>query len=250
MAATAAWRASIAGASRSGKHSQSRRRRRPMGVAQRPNTDSSEPSTCWRRRVRSISRLASVVASIVTNWSGWSQRGGRRCPSCAASSFGACVSRRKRSAAPAAARSGSSSSIPKPAIVRTPKCSSRQVRASSIRNVQGGRGVNAHPVASRMRSIDTGGVSSAVCAKSSSEGPMRTASSTRRAAGTSRTTNAPVDSSIAASRAEADSAGASTTTIWLRRPSSSSASSTSVPGVSTRVTARSTTPFASRGSCT
>ncbi len=254
-AATASWRARIDARSPSGAHVHSRSSRRPMGVRARWMTESRVPSVPPVRRVRSTSRLRSVVASRTRCAAVPPRRGGRRWASGLPGGAGApgsvprprCASSRWRSSAPAAAVDGSSSRRSNASSVRTPKCSFTSAAASCARNIQDGPCTVAHAGIPAMDAPGPGSDPAARSGSSSSLGARRTSASGREAASQSSTVNSPVESSMAATPTRSPASHAHA--MRLGRASSRRVSSTSVPGEMTRVTPRSTTPLASAGSC-
>ena len=258
--AIASWRARIAARSPSGAQVHSRRRRRPIGVRARCKTLRSVPSVPPERRVRSTSKLRSVVPSSTTCAARPARRGGRRCasgrtdfPPLAAGSVPRprCVSIRWRSRAPAAVAEGASSLRSKLSSVRTPKCSLRSATASAGRNIQPGTSSAGQPRARAARAAGRSVSSWSPSGRRSSLGPIRASTSSRSAASHSSTVNSPVESSTAATAARASVPAPVMNAAAMRfaRESSRSVSSTNVPGERTRVTPRSTTPLASAGSC-
>jgi hypothetical protein len=219
---------------RSGRWIQRRSSRPPIAVAVRSRTPISVLSGRPDRLVSS-SRLRRVAASSSSASSRSSQRMPRRCGS---ADF--CVSRRYCSRQPAAPTARGRPASPKPARSRVPNCSQSCRPALPSSKCQGGleRTAVAGPASPRT------GASSGT---SNSAGRRRSSSAaiaSRPVA--SSAWKRPLASSIQASpklSPAMDSAASS-----VSRRSSSSASSVTVPGVTTRTTCRSTGPLAFAGS--
>ncbi len=132
-------------------------------------------------------------------------------------------------------------------MVETPNCVRMDSIASSCRKCHAGCGVDPQPSVSISRATRGGTLPSAVAGKSSSPMLWRASSSPRALAGADSTRNRPVDRSATEAAARVPGASPDSrkqTAASVREDSgASSDSSTSVPGVSTRSTARSMTAF-------
>ena len=186
------------------------------------------------RRVSLISRLRRVTASSTT-----------RASACSTASpvtwamADPWVARAYCTSAPAAPRPGPSPAAPKPSRSRVRKRSVSASRAASTSKCQSGRRRRGTPADSTSASVTVSG-------QRISDGPSRASSEPSAAAVVSSTRKAPEASDSQASPTRGP-AGATASSTFSRR-SSSRAASVSVPGVTMRVTCRSTGPLASAGS--
>ncbi len=207
-----------------------------MGVAHLSMSPASVYASCGPR-LESISRLRRVAASIMTVSSRRWRVSPRMCGTAAR-----CVSLTNCSRQPAAATAAGASVTSKPDKSRVPNCLHSNAAADSESKCHGGRSRTAD-VSAHQEGI---GASSAT---SSSAGFSRS-SSARSASSlsTCMTQKRPLARSSHARPVTPSVAGVATAARKLACFASSSASSVSVPGVTTRTTSRSTGPLLVRGS--